>query len=121
MEERERLTQDQEEDVREDQFHTVPIDESRGDESAPRSSSAYSSGRVWRITREDGTSPGPHKMHAHTVHLALSALLIPCTMCGTGTYDSRNDARGQAVVDAGPPQDARSLLAAEMAADEDMD
>ena len=23
-------------------------------------------------------------MHAHTAHLALGALLIPCTMCGTG-------------------------------------
>ena len=25
-----------------------------------------------------------HKMHAHTVHLPLGALLIPCTMCGAG-------------------------------------
>ena len=29
--------------------------------------------------------PGPtHKMHAHTVHLPLGALPIPCAMCGTG-------------------------------------
>ena len=27
---------------------------------------------------------GPHKMHPHTVHLALGALLIPCTTWRTG-------------------------------------
>ena len=25
-------------------------------------------------------------VHSHTVHLALGALLSPCTMCGTGAY-----------------------------------
>ena len=29
--------------------------------------------------------PGPHIVHSHTVHLALGALRIPRTMCGTGT------------------------------------
>ena len=27
---------------------------------------------------------GPHMVHSHTVHLPFGALLIPCTMCGTG-------------------------------------
>ena len=27
---------------------------------------------------------GPHMVHCHTVHLALGALLMTCTMCGTG-------------------------------------
>ena len=27
---------------------------------------------------------GPHMLHAHTVHLPLGALLIPCTVCGAG-------------------------------------
>ena len=26
-------------------------------------------------------------VHSHTVHLALGALLSPCTMCDTGEYD----------------------------------
>ena len=29
--------------------------------------------------------PGPpHMVHSHTLHLPLGALLIWCTMCGTG-------------------------------------
>ena len=31
---------------------------------------------------------GPHVVHCHTVHLALGALLAPCTMCGTGSRRS---------------------------------
>ena len=27
-------------------------------------------------------------VHCHTVHLPLGALLIPCTMCGTGRYSA---------------------------------
>ena len=27
---------------------------------------------------------GPHMVHCYTVHLPLGALLIACTMCGTG-------------------------------------
>ena len=30
------------------------------------------------------SAPGPHMVHCHTVHLPLGALLIWCTMCGTG-------------------------------------
>ena len=33
--------------------------------------------RSWR-------RPGPHMVHCHAVHLALAALLSPCTMCGAG-------------------------------------
>ena len=29
--------------------------------------------------------PGPHTVHSHTMHLPSRALLIACTMCGTGT------------------------------------
>ena len=31
----------------------------------------------------------PHMVHCHTVHLPLGALLIACTMCGTGRAPSR--------------------------------
>ena len=30
----------------------------------------------------------PHTVHCHAVHLALGALLTPCTMCGTGEIRS---------------------------------
>ena len=30
------------------------------------------------------SAPGPHRVHSHTVHLPLGALLMTCTMCGTG-------------------------------------
>ena len=33
-----------------------------------------------------GDHQGHTPMHAHTVHLALGALLIPCTVCGTGDH-----------------------------------
>ena len=38
------------------------------------------------VDEDDGRLPaGPHTVHSHTVHLALRALLSPCTVCGTGT------------------------------------
>ena len=38
-------------------------------------------GRYW---------PGPHTVHCHAVHLPLGALLIPRTMCCTGTGATRS-------------------------------
>ena len=37
----------------------------------------------------DMPAPGPHMVHPHTVHLALGALLSPCTMRGTGGGPTR--------------------------------
>ena len=41
-----------------------------------------------------GTDRGPHMLHSHTVHLPLGALLTmlltPCTMCGAGTDQFKN-------------------------------
>ena len=55
-----------------------------------RRASACSRPRGWCRRRRGGASAPwccsgpPHTAHCHTVHLALGALLRPCTVCGTG-------------------------------------
>ena len=57
--------------------------------SAPPPAAAPRTDRRGRmLLHAEGSLPGSHIAHSHTVHLPLGALLIWCAVCGTGSFMS---------------------------------